>query len=289
MNKLIIILLLSINCKEEIEISYNKIRPNNVPKEAIQLDNGEWIIRDFESGYYGLWQHDGFDIVEIFLINNLTEKVVIDYPGPGALKYFNKYKLINNKYIPKDSDDLRSLEDPELRKMRLLTNIRKIYLNQKTNDYFYPREFFGMMMWNSGTRFAFRKNELMNRECYEIVNLKPSIEIDNCNSKYIYENNSIKAIQNFKLICKHSCSDEIIILRKGIYKLKKKEITLVYREINNESSRFETIDSKDEFEILHNPIKILDINYTNFNWRKIKHRNNIGYIPKAKINNIPIQ
>jgi hypothetical protein len=271
---------------QEEKYSFSTNRPEGIPIYAKQYKTGEWVLKDSGNGYLAHWLNDGTPILEVFLVNNLTERIIISYPVLSNLKTFYRFKLLRKNYIPENIEDLINLEDDDSQRKRLT----KVYFGIFTyggiegQDFFYPREFFNTVMWNSGPNIAFKDNKIFTFTCRTITISSPEINEEDCGTKFYYKD-SIVEKTTFSYKCNHSCSDKIDIIQKGLYKVNKYRHANIYQEKSLDSKILKTIERNNIIQVLENRINITDINYENVLWVKVRSGNISGYLLKNSIMN----
>ncbi|TGK81765.1 hypothetical protein EHQ24_10725 [Leptospira noumeaensis] len=282
------ILFLLIHCgNKEEKNPIITTRPSHIPIYAKQFKNGEWFLKDSNAGYLAHWLNDGTPILEAFLVNNLTERIIISYPILSNLKTFYRFKLLKKGYIPENIDDLINLEDKENYRKR----VTKVYFNMylyrgfEANDLLYPREFFNTVMWNSGPNIAFKDNRIYSFTCNTIKSYSPDVSAENCGTKFHYNNNSTIEKTSFPIKCNHSCSDQIDIIQKGIYQINEDRHANIYQDKNLDSRILKTIDRNGTIKVLENRINMTEINYDNILWVKVRSGKIDGYLLKSSISN----
>ncbi|MCZ8158140.1 MAG: hypothetical protein O9264_18625 [Leptospira sp.] len=282
------IFLFIISCTEEKdEIEISKTRPEHLPNFAKQLENGDWLLRDFENGYLAHWLNDGSPIMEVFLVNNLSEKIILTYPTLSNLKTYYKFKLLKENYFPLDTDELKNLEDDESRRKRLTKVYFRmiLYMDPNLNDQIYPREFFNTVMWNSGPNISFKDGKLYSFICNTIIAYTPDVQTEKCGIKILHPSNSPIEKTSIPTKCNHSCSEKIDIIQKGYYKIKKYRSANIYSDRNVDSNILKTIEKYGLVQVLDNRINISDINYSNLLWIYVKSGKTSGYLLKSSIVN----
>lgn len=288
LKKIIIALILLLNCNpKEEEKEVVKTRPEHIPNYAKQLENGEWLLRDFDNGYLAHWLNDGTPVLEAFLIRNLTEKIIITYPVLSNLKTFYRFKLIKENYFPVDLEDLKNLEDEDSREKRVTNVYFTMYLygDINTNNKFYPREFFNTVMWNSGPNISFKNEKLFSFTCNTIISNKPEISTEICGTRYLYLNNSSIEKTILPIRCNHVCKDKVDIILKGYYKIKKYRHANIYQENNLDSKILKSIERNGIIQVLDNQVNISEITYSDAIWIKVKSGNIVGFMQKSNIIN----
>lgn len=94
-------------------------KPSHIPESAFQATDTEsdWFYIDNSIGYYATWDKYGTLLTEIFLVNNLTEKIIKYYHDNGKPRRISTFKSFNNQKIPEDTIELADSE-PENYKQR---------------------------------------------------------------------------------------------------------------------------------------------------------------------------
>lgn len=264
-------------------------KPSHIPESAFQATDTEsdWFYIDNSIGYYATWDKYGTLLTEIFLVNNLTEKIIKYYHDNGKPRRISTFKSFNNQKIPEDTIELAESEPDyykEREEIRHLPN--KFYtMNNNILHHLYPRAFFGILVWDSGPDYVFAQGKVYSKECWTVKEKSYESPTEKCGTKTIYSLDGKAENTHYPLNCNHSCSDKIVSLRKGKYKITSLIEAPIYFKQGNNFIQIATVKEDETVEVLGEEIYIPDINLENFSWIKIRSKATVGYVKKSSLTN----
>ncbi|WP_367899172.1 hypothetical protein AB3N61_18325 [Leptospira sp. WS58.C1] len=279
-------------CKENRQIEINITKPEGLPKFARQITGfGDWIYLDNETGYFIRWDDVGTPIVEVFLVENLTKRIIKSYTGLGSeVRQILTYSLLNKKEIPEDVYALSLSEDPYFRK-RQDTEISfstKISMDPTIMTQIFPRTYFGVTMWNSGPNYVFNNGKKFSIACSRRIGETLPPKVEGCGvKKYLHTNGRIEEIRYLKS-CDHECSTIVYALKPGYYRINTPSEVNLRKYPHDNSVALDRLTKHHIIEILANPIEIESITHAQFLWIRVKVNSTIGYLKKSEINNRPV-
>jgi len=267
-------------------------KPSHIPESAFQATNTEsdWFYIDNSIGYYATWDKYGTLLTEIFLVNNLTEKIIKYYHDNGRPRRISTFKSFNNQKIPEDTIELAESEPENYKQRSEIKHLpNKFYtMNNNILHHLYPRAYFGILVWDSGPDYVFAQGKVYSKECWTVKGKSYESPVEKCGSKTIYSLDGKVENTHYPLKCNHSCSDKIVSLRKGKYRISSLIEAPVFSKQGNNFIQMGTIKEDETVEVLGEQIDIPEINLENFSWIKIKSKAIVGYIKKSNLTNKPV-
>lgn len=290
-----IILVLTSNffflCKEKEKIIFVR-KPLHIPQFAFKASDADsdWFYIDNSLGYYATWDKDGILLTEIFLVSNLTERIMKSYHENGKPRRISTFKSFRNVKIPEDTIELAESEPDYYKKRKELRYFpSKFYLIKgESQEVLYPRAFFGILVWDSGPDYVFAQGKVYSKECSTIKEESYESPSENCGEKIIYSLDGTETNNNYPLKCNHSCSDKTVSLKRGKYKITSIIEAPIFSKPENNSVEIATVKEDEMVEVLGEPIYIPEINFENFSWIKIRNKSIVGYIKKSNLTNKPL-